>query len=98
MATKTPQGGDDEFVPADEVVVSPRGRKANLDAELVSKFAALPAGMAWVGRGYFGAVPKADRARVSQIVRKHWRAARADDVRIDYTPEGVIQVRAKAAK
>ena len=98
MAAKNAPGGDDEFVPADEVVVSPRGRKANLDAELVAKFSALPAGMAWIGAKYFGEVPKDKRASVSQIVRKHWRAARTDDLRIDYTPEGVIQVRAKAAK
>lgn len=97
MATKTPQG-DDEFIPADEVSVSPRGRKANLDPELLAKFAAIPAGMAWVGKAYFGEVPKDKRASVSQIVRKHWRAARADECRIDYTANGVIQVRAKAAK
>lgn len=97
MATKN-SGSDDEFIPADEVSVSPRGRKANLDPDLLAKFSALPANMAWVGRNYFGAVARADRARVSQIVRKHWRAVRADDCRIDYTSEGVIQVRAKAAK
>lgn len=85
----------DEIIKATDVVVSPRGRKAELDPELIKTFKALKPGEAIVLRSTYGPVPKEERSRVSQQVRKNWRAARADDVRIDYTPDGVPQVRIK---
>jgi hypothetical protein len=87
---------DDEIIRADEVVVSPRGRKAEIDPELVAKFKALKPGEAIKLGAYFGSVPKAERSKVSQQMRKHWEIARKDGIRIDYTPEGVPQVRVKA--
>lgn len=86
----------DEIISAEDVVVSPRGRKAELDPKLVAKFRALKAGEAIVLSEYYGEVPKAERSKVSQQMRKHWDAARADGIRIDYTPAGVPQVRVKA--
>lgn len=86
----------DEIISAEDVVVSPRGRKAELDPELVAKFKALKAGDAIVLRDYYGEVPKAERSKVSQQMRKHWDVARSDGIRIDYTPAGVPQVRAKS--
>jgi hypothetical protein len=86
----------DEIISADDVVVSPRGRKAELDPELVAKFKALKVGQALRLSDYYGEVPKAERSKVSQQMRKHWEAARKDGIRIDYTPTGVPQVRVKA--
>lgn len=88
----------DEIIKADEVVVSPRGRKAELDPEVVATFKALKPGQAIVMRNTYGAVPKDERSKVSQQIRKHWRAGRTDEPRIDYTPEGVPQVRVNTKK
>ena len=89
---------EDEFIPEDEVNVSPRGRKANIDANLVATLKKVKPGSAAKLAGTFGAVPKDQRAQTSQVIRKHWRAARQDDCRIDYTVDGVPQVRSKPKK
>ena len=51
----------DEIISADDVVVSPRGRKAELDPELVAKFKALKPGQALRLSDYYGEVTKAER-------------------------------------
>jgi hypothetical protein len=86
----------DEIISAEDVVVSPRGRKAELDPALIAQFKALKVGQAIVLNDYYGEVPKAERSKVSQQMRKHWVVARQDGIRIDYTPAGVPQVRVKA--
>jgi len=86
----------DEFISVEEVTVSPRGRKKVIDSTLTDLFTRLPEGKAVRLTSKFGAVPKAQRAAVSQVIRKHWEHVRNDACRIDYTPEGVPQVRQKA--
>jgi hypothetical protein len=86
----------DEFISIDEVTVSPRGRKKVIDPALTDLFSRLPEGQAVRLTAKFGAVPKEQRAAVSQVIRKHWMHVRQDGCRIDYTPEGVPQVRQKA--
>lgn len=88
----------DEIINETDVVVSPRGRKAELDPELVELLKSVKSGQAIRLASYFGPVAKEDRSRVSQSLRKHWRAGRTDDIRIDYTPEGIPQVRVKAKR
>jgi hypothetical protein len=85
----------DEIISADEVVVSPRGRKIELIPELCESLKALKKGQALRLATTIGEVPKEKRSAVSQMVRKHWRHVRNDDLRIDYDMKGVPQVRVK---
>lgn len=85
----------DEIISAGDVVVSPRGRKKELMPELCATLKALKVGQAARLSSTFGEVPKEDRSRVSQIIRKHCRAVRDDEMRIDYDTKGVPQVRIK---
>lgn len=85
----------DEFIPADQVSVSPRGRKKVLNGDLLDTLRSLPAGQAAVLHSTFGKVAKADRPKVGAVIRKHWTAVRSEDCRIDYTLEGVPQVRVR---
>ena len=87
---------DDQFIPADSVEVSPRGRKKVLDADLLATLKKVTAKNAAFLGGTFGNVPREQRATVSATIRKHWREVRSDDVRIDFTLEGVPQVRVRA--
>lgn len=86
----------DEFISIDEVTVSPRGRKKVIDTDLANLFTKLSEGQAVRLSAKFGNVPREQRAAVSQVIRKHWNHVRTDACRIDYTPEGVPQVRIKA--
>jgi hypothetical protein len=86
----------DEFISIDDVTVSPRGRKKVIDSALAEMLGKLKDGQAVRLSGKFGAVPREQRAAVSQVIGKHWTHTRTDDCRIDYTPEGVPQVRIKA--
>jgi hypothetical protein len=63
--------------------------------ELLTTFKALKVGQAVRLSSTFGEVAKEDRSRVSQIIRKHCRAVREDEMRIDYDTKGVPQVRIK---
>ena len=82
----------DDFISEDEVVSSPRGRKTQLDPNLVSIFKKLKPGQAVRLGDTFGEVPKEKRATVSSILRKNFRAARDDEPSIRYTPQGIPQV------
>jgi hypothetical protein len=86
----------DEIINASDVVVSPRGRKKELIPELLTTFKALKVGQAVRLSSTFGEVSKEDRSRVSQIIRKHCRAVREEEMRIDYDMKGVPQVRIKS--
>jgi len=86
----------DEIISVDEITVSPRGRKKVIDSGLADKLAAIKPGQAAALRGTFGAVPAEQRAKVSQVIRKHWEHVRSDVCRINYSPEGVPQVSIKA--
>ena len=87
---------NDEFISAEAVQVSPRGRKKVLNPDLLATLKKVTAKNAATLGGTFGAVPKAERATVSATIRKHWREVREDEMRIDFTPEGVPQVRVRA--
>ena len=86
----------DEFIAADSVQVSPRGRKKVLNPDLLATLKKVTKKDAVALGGTFGAVPKGERATVSATIRKHWREVRSDEVRIDFTPEGIPQVRVRA--
>jgi len=86
----------DEFIPADQVEVSPRGRKKVLNADLLDVLAKVTPDQGVALRGTFGEVAKADRPAVSATIRKHWQEIRSDDVRIDFSLRGVPQVRVRA--
>ena len=83
------------YIDIDEVQVSPRGRKPNLDANLLALISGLPEGKA-IRLDSIGEVPANDRPTVSAKIRKHWAAAfPGTKPRIDYTPNGVPQIRRK---
>jgi hypothetical protein len=86
----------DEFISVDEVTVSPRGRKKVIDPALAELLGKVKAGQAVRLTAKFGSVPREQRPAVSQVIRKHWTHVRADACRIDYSPEGVPQVRIKS--
>ena len=86
----------DEFIPADRVEVSPRGRKKILNADLLEVLAKVTPDRGVALKGTFGQVAKSDRPAVSATIRKHWQEIRSDDVRIDFSPAGVPQVRVRA--
>lgn len=80
-----------------EVVVSRRGRTATYDQELLKALGSLKAGKALDVTEHMGGPFKetADRQRVAQEIRKHWKATgRADKCRIDFGA-GRAQVRVK---
>ena len=83
----------DEIISAGDVVVSPRGRKVEIIAELADTLKKVKSGQAVRLAGTFGEVPKDKRSAVSQVIRKHWRHVRQDECRIDYDTKGVPQVR-----
>lgn len=87
---------NDEFISADKIVVSPRGRKKILNQALLATLAKVTPDKGVALAGTFGKVAKSDRPGVSATIRKHWREVRSDEVRIDFTPEGVPQVRVRA--
>lgn len=89
----------DQIISAADVKVSPRGRQATLNGDLLDLFQKLEPGQAALLTGSFGEVEKAKRSTVSATIRRHWDHVRKDDeMRIDYTPEGVPQVRVKVAE
>jgi hypothetical protein len=86
----------DEFIAADAVKVSPRGRRKVLNQDLITTLAKVTPAQGVALKGTFGNVSKADRPAVAATIRKHWREIREDEVRIDFTPDGVAQVRVRA--
>jgi hypothetical protein len=86
----------DEFIAADAVKVSPRGRRKVLNQDLLATLAKVTPKQGVALRGTFGEVAKSDRPAVAATIRKHWREIRTEEVRIDFTPEGVAQVRVRA--
>lgn len=93
--TAKPKSVSDEFISIDDVAVSPRGRKKVIDPELAETLGRLGEGQAVRLAAKFGEVPRDQRQNVSQVIRKHWAHVRTDQCRIDYSPEGVPQVRIK---
>lgn len=89
----------DEIISEEEVTVSPRGRKVEIDEALAKTLKSLKPGQAARLTSTFGPVEKSRRATVSAIIRKHWRHVRNDELRIDYDSNtGVPQVRVRAAR
>ena len=88
----------DEIIPLDEVIASPRGRHIEKNDELVQAFKELKPWQAMRLGKTFGKVERDERNKVSHIIRRHWEVARKDDPRIDFSPEGVPQVRARDKK
>ena len=84
----------DEFIPADQVEVSPRGRKKILNADLLETLSKITPKQGVILRS-LGKVSKTDRPAVSATIRKHWKEIRTDEVRIDFSPAGYAQVRVR---
>ena len=87
----------DDFITADEIRSTPRGRKAIVDSALVETFRKIPAGKGVRLESHFGKVSKADKAKTSARIRTAWKIAHPGTAcSITYTPEGVPQVFRKA--
>ena len=85
-----------EFIDADLVEVSPRGRHKILNADLLETLKKITPKQGVILKGDFGVVVKKDRPTVSATIRKHWNEVRSDEVRIDFSPAGYAQVRVRA--
>ena len=87
---------EDAFIDTEDVLTSPRGRSKVLDATLLELLASVPEGKAISLAGTFGRVPKDKRQATAAVIRKHWTEAHpGGKPRIDFSPEGVPQVRAR---
>jgi len=84
----------DEFIPADQVEVSPRGRKKILSADLLETLGKVTPKNGVILKS-LGPVAKSYRPTVSATIRKHWKEIRTEDVRIDFSPAGFAQVRVR---
>lgn len=90
---------DFEEIPEDQVVGVPRGRKSNVDPDLVAALRTLKSGRA-VRIGALKLDPtsstyKVDKARVSATLRSAMRSAGHSAFGIIWSPEGVPQVKVK---
>jgi hypothetical protein len=88
----------DEIIPADQVTPSPRGRHIEKNKELLDAFEHLKPWQAMRLGNTFGEVSRSDRNKVSHIIRRHWELVRKDAPRIDFSPEGIPQVRVRDKK
>jgi len=88
----------DEVISADQVMPSPRGRHIEKNKELLDAFEHLKPWQAMRLGSTFGEVSRADRNKVSHIIRRHWELVRKDAPRIDFSPEGIPQVRVRDRK
>jgi len=90
------------MIAATEVSKSPRGRTVQTDPELVKLFGKLKPGQACVLEDEFppAGADKSERARIGQIIRKNFKAARTDHAvpSVNFTAEGVAQVSIHEAK
>ncbi len=90
-----------QILTTDQIRKAPRGRKAELMPELVELFATLDIGQMVLLDTEFDPVgdDKTERGKVSQIVRKNFKAARTDAVcSVNFTTEGLAQVSLHEAK
>lgn len=85
----------DEIISVDEIIASPRGKHIEKNYELIEAMRHLKPWQAMRLGSSFGKVDKEERNKVSHIIRRHWSAARDDLPRIDFSPEGIPQVRVR---
>jgi hypothetical protein len=87
-----PTASDDRIIPVTEIQKAPRGRKANVNGDLLNLLKKVKPGFAADLRGIFGQVPKDERSRVSQVVRTHWKMCQTTKPSLNYSPDGYLQV------
>ena len=83
---------DSRIIPVDQIVKAPRGRKANVDTDLLNLLKSVKPGFAANLETIFGKVDKADRSRISQQVRIHWKMVHDTKPSLNYSPDGILQV------
>jgi len=83
---------DDRIIPVDQICKAPRGRKANVNANLLDLLKRVKPGYAANLESIFGTVDKSERSRVSQAIRAHWKMVHQTKPSINYSPTGVPQV------
>lgn len=88
----------DEVISVDEVIASPRGKHIEKNEELIDAFKGLKPWQAMRLGKTFGKVERDERNKVSHIIRRHWEVARKDLPRIDFSPDGIPQVRVREKK
>jgi hypothetical protein len=81
-----------KLIPVAEIRKAPRGRKPNTDAELLEILSQVKPGFAADLSDVFGNVEKADRTRISQTVRQHWKMVHDTKPSLNYSEEGILQV------
>ena len=91
-----------ELISVDQITKSPRGRKAELDQDLIVGFGMITADdqalvLDGYGSVYLLGLPddSASRAKVSTVLRKNWNhvPGQTHTCRVDYSVDGVPQIR-----
>ncbi len=100
MAATKAVASVDEVVEISDIQISPRGRKAEFDNELLEKIRNLPTdkGLRLVSMQVDDPTNKSQTQTVGGKIRKHWREvfgteSGAPKPRIDFSTEGVPQLR-----
>ena len=89
----------DSIISLEDVEVQSRGRKKVIDADLAKALKSLKPNQAIRLEETFGKVPAGTpRQTVGQTIRKHWEHVRDDKPRIDFTNDGIPQVRVRVTK
>jgi hypothetical protein len=97
MSTTNSKSNSNAVIDATEVVKTPRGRKAEVRPELLADLEQVKPGQAISLGGTFGEVPKAERQKVSAILRRHCQRAWGEgNFALNYSPAGVPQATRKA--
>jgi hypothetical protein len=83
---------EDRIIPVGNIQKAPRGRKAQVNSDLLGLLKKVKPGYAADLRDIFGKVEKDERSKVSQSVRAHWKMCQTSKPSLNYSPEGYLQV------
>jgi hypothetical protein len=81
-----------KLIDVSEIRKAPRGRKPQTDQDLLDLFKQVKPGMAIVLDDVFGNVAKAERGKVSQTVRTHWKMVHDTKPSLNFSEDGILQV------
>lgn len=81
-----------KLIPVDQIKKAPRGRKPNVNKNLLDILRQVDPGFAADLTDVFGKVSRDDRSKVSQTVRTHWKMVHDTKPSLNYSEDGILQV------